>query len=118
MYSFGATCYDYQGNFVDYFFTLNIQSQNYISLDFRDVPEVPVRNVPRYNAILVFRQREDAISKVKDAEDSLGRMRDELNKARKINESTCIDREKGLEGLKKTTGLVEDAVDKKSVRLT
>lgn len=78
MYSFGATCYDYLGNFVDYFFTFNIQSRNYISLDFRVVPAVPFRNVPRYNATLVFRQREEAILKVKNAEDYLGKMRDQL----------------------------------------
>lgn len=99
MYSFGATCYDYQGNFVDYFFTLNIQSQNYISLDFRDVPAVPIRNALRYNATLVFKQREEAVLKVKDAEDYLGRMRNLLEKIRKINETTSSERERALDGL-------------------
>lgn len=75
MYSFGATCYDYLGNFVDYFFTFNIQSNNYVSLDFRDVPTVPLRNVPRFNTTLVFIQRDEAIMKVKDAEDYLGKMK-------------------------------------------
>jgi hypothetical protein len=30
-YSFGATCFDAKGNSRDYFFTFNIQPQNYLS---------------------------------------------------------------------------------------
>lgn len=118
MYSFGATCYDYLGNFVNYFFTLNIQSRNYISLDFRDVPAVPIRNFPRYNATLVFRQREDAVLKVKDAEDYLGKIRAQLYNARKVNETTSADRERAVEGLDKATSLVKATIKIKSARLS